>query len=251
MIADQPDERVGELRAAAAGHRHAALLDGDGDHLRHEPRRRRVGAEARVQDPRREQAVRALRRERRLEPVAARLQQLAGERGKARAAQPAQRLRAEAEPGGGPELRAEDPEGEVGVREEAREHARPLRAELACVPLGVAEEERGLAVREGGRRGQVRVEVLEPARRELAAELGVRGAADPERMPGAEDVVDEARLGDLRRVDRTAEPVVALEHADAPAAASEQRAARQRIDTAADDHRVVLSHLRAPGTRRP
>ena len=101
-----------------------------------------------------------------------------------------------------------------------------------------------------GRRRQGGIQVLEPARSEVVAELGVRSAADPQRMPRAEDVVVEARLGELGAVNRAAEPVVPLEHADVPARAREQRAARERIDAAADDDRVEVSHRRAPGTRR-
>ena len=59
-VADDPGQRLDELDAAAARHRHSAELDRDADHLRHEPRRRRVGAETRVQHPRREQAAGAL-----------------------------------------------------------------------------------------------------------------------------------------------------------------------------------------------
>ncbi len=93
------------------------------------------------------------------------------------------------EPGARPELRAEHAEREVGVREEPLEHAGPLGPELARVALRVAQQEGRLAVgkRRPGR--QLGVEVLEPARREIVAEQRVRGAADPERMPRAEDVV--------------------------------------------------------------
>ena len=194
--------------------------------------------------------MRALRRERRLEPVAARLQHLARERGGPATAEPPHGLRPERESRRRPQLGAEDAEREVGVGEEALEHARPLGPELLRVPLRRAQEERRAAVRKRRRRGQLRVEVLEPARRELVAELGVRGAADPERMPGAEDVVQEPRLGQLLGLDRAAEPVVALEHADAPLRSREQRRARERVDAAPDDDRVVLSHRRAPGARR-
>ena len=95
------------------------------------------------------------------------------------------------------------------------------------------------------------VEVLEPARGELVAQLGMGRAADPERMPGAEDIMQEARLGQLRRLDRSPQLCLALEHADAPAAPREQRGARKRVDAAADDDGVVLSHVRAAGTPRP
>ena len=161
-----------------------------------------------------------------------------------------QRLRAEPEPGRRPELGAEHAEREVGVREEALEHAGPLGAELVRVRLGGAQEERRFAVGVRGRGRQLGVEVLETARRELVAELRVRRAADPERVPRAEDVVQEPGLRQLRGLDRAAEPVVPLEHAHAPAPAREQRAARERVDAAADDDRVVVSHPRASGTRR-
>src|SRR6185436_5016779 len=99
------------------------------------------------------------------------------------------------------------------------------------------------------RRGRmVGVQVLEPAPGELLAELGVRRAADPERMPGAEDVVEVAGLGQLGRADAAAELRLALEDAHAPAATRQQRGTGERVDPAADDDRV--SHARARGTRR-
>ena len=165
------------------------------------------------------------------------------------------RLRPERGARSRPELGAEHAEREIGVREELVEHPLPggavavvVAIELRAVRVGRAEQKRRLAVREERRGRVVRVQILEPARGEVVAELGVRRAADPERVPGAEDVVVEARLGDLGRLDRAAEPVVALEHADAPAGPREQRAARERVDPAADDDGVVLghSHQRAP-----
>ena len=90
----------------------------------------------------------------------------------------------------------------------------------------------------------VGVQVLEPARRELVSELRVRRAADPKRMPGAEDVVLEPGLGELRGLDRAAELGAALEHANIPAGPGQQRSAGQGVDPAADDDRVVVSlHL--------
>ena len=227
VVANQLHERLGELRAAAARNRHPALLHRDRDHLRHEAGRRLIRPETGVQHPRRQHAVRTLRRERRLEPVAARLQHFAREGDGARAAEPPHGLRPEREPRRRPQLGAEDAEGEIGVGEEALEHPRPLRSELLRVALRRPQEKRRASIRERGRRGQLGVEVLEPARRELVAELGVRGAADPERMPRAVDVVQEPRLGQLLGLDRAAEPVVPLEHADAPLRPREQRGARE------------------------
>src|SRR6185437_4355654 len=60
---------------------------------------------------------------------------------------------------------------------------------------------------------------------ELLAQLRVRRRAGEQRMPGRVDLVQEPGLGDLGRPNRTAEPVVALEHAHAPPGAREQRAA--------------------------
>ena len=104
-----------------------SLLYGDRDDLRHEAGRRRIGADTRVKHPPRQQTVRALRRERVRQPIAARLQQLARERRDAAAAEAAQRLGAEHEVRRRPQLGAEYPEREVGVREEALEHAGPRR----------------------------------------------------------------------------------------------------------------------------
>ncbi len=152
-VADQAHERLREHRAATARHRHPALLHSHCDHLRHEAGGRRVGAEAGVQHPRREQPVRPLRRERLLEPVAARLEQLAGEDGEAPPSEPPERLRRKPEPGRRPELRAEDAERKVRVRQEALEHAGPFRADLGGVSRRVAEQERRPSVGErGGRR---------------------------------------------------------------------------------------------------
>ena len=99
---------------------------------------------------------------------------------------------------------------------------------------------------DAGAKEVVVVDTLGIASPEAVAELRVRGAADPERMPCAEDVVVEARLGDLRGLDRAAEPVVPLEHAHALARACEQRGAREAVDPAADEDRVVVRHRPAP-----
>ena len=61
------------------------------------------------------------------------------------------------------------------------------------------------------------------------------------------------------RSDDTDEPVegvaaqteLALEDADAPAPLREERPARERVDAAADEDGVVVSHGRSRGTRRP
>ena len=196
-----------------------------------------------------EQAVHALRPERPLEPVAAGEEEVAGERGEPVTPDPPQRLEAEREPCASPQLGAEHAEREVGVREELGEHVAPRLAVAAPVPLellgvavGAAEQERCLAVGEGRGGRVLGVQVLEPARGEVVAELRMRRTAHPEGVPRTEDVVVEAGLGDLGRVDRAAEPVVALEHAHAPARAGEKGAARERVDAAADEDGVEVSH---------
>ena len=184
--ADQRDERVGELRAAAARDRHAALLHRDRDHLRHVAGRGGVGPETRVQHPGREQAVRAFRDERRLEPVARRDEQAARELRGARATEPPHGLRTQRRAVPRPELGAEHTEREVGVREELREQCVPGSAvagvvpvELGGVRLGGAEQEGALAVRVQRRRRQLGVQVLEPVRGERVAELRVRRRRRP------------------------------------------------------------------------
>jgi hypothetical protein len=117
--------------------------------------------------------------------------------------------------------------------------------ELGGVRLGGPEQGGALAVRVQRRRRELGVQVLEPVRCERVAELRVRGPAHPERVPGAEHVGLEAGLGDLGRLDRAAEPVVALEHTDVPATLREQRRTGETVDARADDDRVVISQ-RAP-----
>ena len=79
VIADQLRQRVDEPRTAAARNRHAAQLDRDGDHLRHEAGGGSVRAETGVQHPRREEPVRAPGPKRLRQPVAGRLDELAAE----------------------------------------------------------------------------------------------------------------------------------------------------------------------------
>src|SRR5437667_12685129 len=70
-------------------------------------------------------------------------------------------------------------------------------------------------------------------------------------MPGGEDFMQEAGLGDLGRPDRAAEPVVALQYADAPARLREQRRSDQRVDSAPDrDCVVAAGHPRRPSQTR-
>ena len=78
---------------------------------------------------------------------------------------------------------------------------------------------------------------------ELVAELGVGGRPGEERMPRAQHLVREAgeRVVGLR-ANRPAEAVRALEHADAPALAREQRRGRQRVDAGADEDGVERRH---------
>ena len=241
LRADVGHQRLRQLRAAAARDRHAALLHRDRDHLRHVARPRRLRAEARMQHPRRQHAMSLRRCERRLQPVARRDQQLPPEVARACTPEPANRLQRESRAVARPQLRAEDPEREVGVREEAREHRPPLLAELRRVTLGRAQQERALSVRERRCRREVRVQVLEPMPCEVVAELRMRRPAYPERMPRAEHVVLEAGRRDLGGLDRAAEPVVPLQDANVPAALRQERRARQAIDPRADDDRVVVS----------
>ena len=78
---------------------------------------------------------------------------------------------------------------------------------------------------------------------ELVAELGVGRRAREQRVPGAEHLVREAgqRVVGLRP-DRAAEPVGALEHADAPPVPREQRRGSEGVDARADKHRVEARH---------
>ena len=96
-VADDRCQRLDQPNAASARHRHPAELDRDRDHLRHEARRRRVGPEAGVQHPGREQTVDALRLEGFGQPVARGRENVAGERDQPPAAESAVRLQRERE----------------------------------------------------------------------------------------------------------------------------------------------------------
>ena len=250
VVLDQPHECIDEPSAAPARDRHPAFLNGDPDHLSHEARGSRVRPEPGVEHPRREQAACAFGDERLGQPVTAGDEHVARELDRPLPPEPPQALHPEAETVPRPQLGSEHAEGEVRRREERLDRAAPLLAQLGDVRLGRAQEKGRLAVRKERGCRVLRVQVLEPAGGELVAELGVSRAADPERMPGAEDVVQVAGLGDLGRADRTAELVLALQHAHAPAAACKQRRAGERVDAAADDDGVEINHRRAPGTRR-
>ena len=241
-----PAERLDERHAAAARHRHPAELDGDRDHPRHEPGRGRVGADAGVEDPRREQPVRLGRGEGLRHPVAAGREHAACELDQPAAAEAAVGL--DPEPGSRrrPELRPEHAECEVGVRHELAHGAVPggtvagrVALELLDVGLVRGREEDALAVGEERACRQLGVQVLEAARVQLVAELSVGGRAHEERVPRGEDLVREAGLGDLRRPDRAAEVVVALEHEHALPGAGQERGSGERVDAAPDEDDVV------------
>ena len=62
-------------------------------------------------------------------------------------------------------------------------------------------------------------------------------------MPGGEDLVREPWRGQaVDGFDRAAQPVVPLEHADAPTLLREQRASGERVDAATDEDRVEPRH---------
>ena len=257
VVANQLRERIHETRATAARHRHPTELDRGRDHLRHEARGRSVRPEAGVQHPGSEQTVCALGAERLRQPVAGRLKELACEGSRAAPPEPPVRLQREPSAGARPQLRTEDPERQISVGHELGQHPAPGVAVARCVPVklggvpvGARRQERRLSVREEGRGRVLGVQVLEAALGKLVAQFGVRRAADPQRMPGAEHVVQEAGLAELRRLDRAAGLLLRLEHADPPPAAREERRCREGVDAATDDCDVEVSHPRASGTRR-
>jgi hypothetical protein len=169
--------------------------------------------------------VRAVGRKRLGEPVAAGGENVADELDRPAAAEPTVRAQAQPHPVARPQLGAQHAERQIGVRQERLDCSTPLLAQLGDVGFGRAEQECRLALGRQRRGRVVGVEVLEPALGELVGELGMRGAAHPERVPGAEDVVQVPRLGQLRGTDAAPELVLALEHAHAPPAASEQSCA--------------------------
>ena len=204
-----------------------------------------------MQHPGGEQPVSPLGREGGGQPVAARSEHVPRELDESAASEPAVGLQPEREPVARPEFGPEHAEGEIGIRNEAVEHpppgspvARDMTVELLRVRVRAAEQKRRIAVRIERRSWILGVPVLEPASRQLVAELRVRRAADPERMPGAEDIVLEPGVGELRRLNGPTKVLAALEHANVPPAPRQQRGASERIDAAADEDRVVVGHER-------
>ena len=250
VLAHDARQRLHQANAAAARHGHAAELDGAGDHLRHEPRERLLGPEARVQHPGREQSVRTLGLERRADPVACAHERAARERQQSAPAETRIRLAREVEPLGRPELGREHAEAVLGRGHELAELPLPGRAvtgsvaiELGDVVLERGGQEGGAAVGEERRGRQRGVEVLEAVPRQVVAELGIGGRPREERVPRRHQLVREAGRSEVvRGADRSAEHLVALEHADAPALARKQRGARQRVDTGTHEDRVKARH---------
>ena len=249
-VPDDALERLDEADAAADRHRHPAELDGARDDLGHEPRHRVVRAEPRVEHPRREQAAGLGGGERGRRPVAAGRECVTRELEQSVAAEAAEKAPPEPEPGRRPELGAEHAEREVGVRHEPLELTLPRGAVTRRVAVELGDvcfhrrlQEHRPAVREGGRGREPRVDVLEPSSVELVAQLGVGGRPREERMPRAHHLVREPRQGVVRlRPDRTAEPVGALEHADAPSLPRQERRGGHRVDARPDEDGVEGRH---------
>ena len=184
VILDQPHERIDEPRAAAARDRHAALLHRDRDHLGHEARRRRVGPEAGVQHPRREQR-RARRSEAKVCVSQSRLETSTLPVNSTAPWRPSRRYAFSPRPSPSrdhssvpstPKARSA-----FGKNDSTRARATPS-PELGGVRLGRAQQEGRLAVREERRGRAVGVQVLEPAR----ARARRRAARAPRRRPRAD-----------------------------------------------------------------
>ena len=257
VISNQAHERIDEPRAAAAGNRHAAGFDRERDHAGHESRRGGIGPESCVEDPRREEPVRTLRAKCRRQPVPAAQDDLGAELGETSASETAVRLGAEAQSGARPQLGAEHAEDELRLRTDGRDRLSPglavacgMTLELRGICVGVRGEERARAVREQRAGRVLGVQVLEPALGKGGTELCMCRAADPERMPRAEHVVMEARLGELGCPHSAAQLSFAFEDGHAPAATCQERRAGKRVDAAADEDSVVVSHARAAGIHR-
>ena len=182
-----------------------------------------------MKDPRRQQPMGTLRAERRRQPVSAALNDLGPELCETAAPQAAVGLRAETQTGGRPQFGAEHAEHELRLRTDACDRLPPgcpvtcrESVELRCVCVGVRREERAVAVREQRARWVLGVQVLQAALGQSRPELGMRRAADPEWMPGAEDVVMEAGIRQVGGAHRAAQLRFALDDGDAPACAREE-----------------------------
>ena len=149
-----------------------------------------------------------------------------------------------------PQLGREHAEGELGVRHELADGALPGQGRAPRRSARATSS--GRRCRRPGKSVAVGRSVFRyssPRASRSSFELGVGGGAGEERMPAGEDLVHEAGLGDLGRPDRAAEPVVPLEHADAPARLRKQRGGDERVDPAADRDRVVAAGQRSAHTR--
>src|SRR5438309_9451742 len=103
-----------------------------------------------------------------------------------------------------------------------------MAIELGCVCVRRRREENSFAIWVNRSRRMLGVQIVEPALRELVPELRMSGPSDPERMPRAEDVVEETRVRQLGGLDGAAQLMFCLEHANAPAASRVQLLGRER-----------------------
>ena len=240
MVADQLDERVDQLRSAPARDRHAALLDGDRDHLRHVAGGGRVRPEAGVQHPGREEAVGALGLEGVRQPVAARDRQVAGEGRQPAPPEPAVGLEPEREAGPRPELGAEDPEGEVRVREERVQH---------LAPAGAVRRRRSPrrsrcrnALSPSGNAVAVGSSVFRYSSPRAASSSPSSACAAPPTQSGCQALNTSWRYpASVSSAVWTAPPRTSSRSRTrtSPARARQQRRAGQRVDPAPDDDRVT------------
>ncbi len=257
-LLDDPYQRLYEPDASSARNGHPAELDRDRHHLGHEAGGGRVGTEAGVQHPRREQPVHALAT--RTASVAQ--SRHVDSRFPANSSVPRRPNRRYARSAS---LRPSSDQSSVPSRPKARSafgmKAETTRSQASPSPAAcpshsatfVACEvvrKNARAVREDRGGGQVGVQVLEAARVQVVLQLRVGARADEERMPRGEDLVDEAGLCDLGGPDRAADVIVALEHEHTPAGLREQGGAGQRVDPAADDDHVIGAGHRPTSTSR-
>ncbi len=245
MVAHDACERLDEPDPAAPRHRHPAELRGDRDHPRHEPGEGSVRAEARMENPRGEQAVRLPGIESLDDPVPARCEHAAGELEQTPSAELPVRLRGQRQAGLRPQLGCEDAEREVGIRHELGDCPVPGRTvaggeplELLDVALVRGREEDTGAVLEQGAGRMLGIQILEPPRGQLLLELLVGRRAGEERVPGGEHFVEEPWQRELLGADRAPEHLVSLEDEHAPARSREQSGAGERVDPASDEHDV-------------
>lgn len=244
-VADKFDEGISKARSTAFGNGHAPELQSNRDKFVHEARGDRVGAEAGVQNPGREESVNVWGLKRLRKPVAAGAEQFCSEFERTAHAHPPQPLRGELRAIPGPKLGTEQTKCKFGFAEKGFDFARPGAAVARSEAIKFQDigglgrgEEGAAAVGEERCGGIVGVQVRETASLEIFFEDAEGCGAREKGMPTGIKIVDEAGLGNFCGTNVAPEPGIAFEDADFPSGFGEEGSAGEGVEAAADEDGV-------------